>query len=30
MDRRVAASSGLVVFAENGTDLTDAAVKALK
>lgn len=30
MDRRVAATSGLVVFAENGTDLTDAAVKALK
>ncbi|MDL2344813.1 OmpH family outer membrane protein [Deinococcus sp. MIMF12] len=30
MDRRVAATSGLVVFAENGTDLTDAAVKAIK
>ena len=30
MDSNVAAGSSLVIFAENGTDLTDAALKALK
>ncbi|MEF2280426.1 OmpH family outer membrane protein [Deinococcus sp. YIM 134068] len=30
MDRGVAARSGLVIYAENTTDLTDAALKALK
>ncbi|WP_216318517.1 OmpH family outer membrane protein [Deinococcus aestuarii] len=30
MDRGVAARSGLVVYADNATDLTDAALKALK
>lgn len=30
MDSNVAAASSLVIFAENGTDLTDAALKALK
>lgn len=30
MDRGVAQRSGLVVFAEDNTDLTDAAVKAVK
>ncbi|GMA15089.1 cationic outer membrane protein OmpH [Deinococcus metallilatus] len=30
MDRNVAASSGLVVYADNSTELTDAALKALK
>jgi outer membrane protein len=30
MDRRVAQQSSLVIFAETNTDLTDAALKALK
>lgn len=30
MDRGVAARSGLVIYADNGTDMTDAALKALK
>ncbi|MBF6594884.1 MAG: OmpH family outer membrane protein [Thermaceae bacterium] len=29
MDKRVAGSSGLVVYADNGLDLTDAVVKAI-